>query len=74
MPDAYIIQISGRTAGIVARDGRDPCFNFFAASQAFQPLEAQRFADPVAAERAARHLARHGNLPRLVANQPSAAV
>jgi hypothetical protein len=70
MPDAYIIQISGRTAGIVARDGRDLCFNFFAASQVFQPMEGQRFADPLAAERAARYLARHGSLPRRFEERP----
>jgi hypothetical protein len=63
MPDAYIIQISGRTAGIVARDGRDRCFNFFAASHDFHAMEGQVFPDPLAAERAARHLARHGSLP-----------
>ncbi len=64
MPDAYVIQISGRTAGIVARDGRDLSFNFFAASQSFTAMEGQSFADPLAAERAARHLLKHGCLPR----------
>lgn len=66
MPDAYVIQVSGRTAGIVARDGRDLCFNFFAASRPFEAMEGQSFADPVAAERAARYLAKHGSLPRRV--------
>jgi len=64
MPDAYVIQVSGRTAGIVARDGRDHCFNFFAASHLFEAMEGQSFADPLAAERAARYLAKHGNRPR----------
>ncbi|VTZ26723.1 conserved hypothetical protein [Methylocella tundrae] len=64
MPDAYVIQISGRTAGIVARDGRDVSFNFFAASHLFNAMEGQSFADPLAAERAARYLAKHGSLPR----------
>jgi len=64
MPDAYVIQVSGRTAGIVARDGRDLRFNFFAASHLFQPMEGRSFADPLAAERAARYLAKHGSLPR----------
>lgn len=64
MPDAYVIEISGRTAGIVARDARDRNFNFFAATHSFNAMEGQRFADPLAAERAARHLAKHGSLPR----------
>ena len=64
MPDAYVIQVSGRTAGIVARDGHDLAFNFFAASHAFKAMEGHSFADPLAAERTARHLAKHGNLPR----------
>jgi len=64
MPDAYIIQVSGRTAGIVTRDGHDLAFNFFAASHAFKAMEGHSFADPLAAERTARHLAKHGNLPR----------
>jgi hypothetical protein len=52
MPDAYVIEISGRTAGIVARDSRDLSFNFFAATNSFNAMEGQR------------HLARHGSLPR----------
>jgi hypothetical protein len=64
MPDAYVIQVSGRTAGIVAHDGRDLCF--FAASHLFEAMEGQSFADPLAAERAARYLAKHGSLPRRV--------
>ncbi|PNG27249.1 hypothetical protein [Methylocella silvestris] len=63
MPDAYVIQIGGRTAGIVARDGRDGSFNFFAASQMFNAMEGQRFEDPAAAEKTARYLAKHGSLP-----------
>ncbi len=70
MPDAYVIQISGRTAGIVARDERDLSFNFFAATHAFNAMEGQRFADPLAAERAARHLAKHGSLPRRADERP----
>ena len=70
MPDAYVIQVSGRTAGIVARDGRDLCFNFFAASHIFEAMEGQSFADPLAAERTARYLAKHGNLPRRI-EEPS---
>ncbi len=71
MPDAYVIQVSGHTAGIVARDGRDLRFNFFAASHQFEAMEGQSFADPLAAERVARYLAKHGSLPRRVEDGPS---
>jgi hypothetical protein len=70
MADAYVIQVSGRTAGIVARDSRDRSFNFFAAMQPFTAMEGRPFADPLAAERAARHLAKHGNLPRRLDQSP----
>jgi hypothetical protein len=60
MPDAYIIEVGGRTAGIVARDSRDDAFNFFAAARAFDSMEGQRFPDPLAAETAARRIVRHG--------------
>ena len=66
MPDAYVIQIGGRTAGIVARDGLDLRFNFFAASHDFNVLECRSFPDPLTAERAARHLATYGSLSRRV--------
>ncbi len=74
MPDAYVIQISGRTAGIVARDGRDRAFNFFAASNAFNAMEGQSFADPLAAERVARYLAKYGSLPRRTEERPERAL
>lgn len=61
MPDAYVIEVEGRTAGIVARDSEDHRFNFFAAAQPFNALEGQTFANPLAAEEAARHLAKHGS-------------
>jgi hypothetical protein len=64
MPDAYVIQVSGRTAGIVARDSRNHSFKFFSAAASFNAMEGQRFSDPLAAERAARMLAKHGGLPR----------
>lgn len=64
MPDAYVIEVRGRTAGIVARDSRDLSFHFFAAAQPFNVMEGRRFADPIAAERAAHHLAKYGSLPR----------
>lgn len=61
MTDAYVIEVEGRTAGIVARDPGDNRFNFFAAAHPFNALEGQTFADPLAAEQAARHLAKHGS-------------
>jgi len=64
MPDAYVIQVSGRTAGIVTRDSQSHGFNFFSAAPRFNAMEGQRFSDPLAAERAARRLAEHGSLPR----------
>jgi hypothetical protein len=64
MPDAYVIEVSGRTAGIVARDSQSNSFNFFSAAPGFNAIEGQRFSDPLAAERAARMLAKHGSLPR----------
>jgi len=64
MPDAYVIEVSGRTAGIVARDPHSNSFNFFSAAPRFNAIEGQRFSDPMAAERAARKLAKYGNLPR----------
>jgi len=64
MPDAYIIEVGGRTAGIVTRDSRDDAFNFYAAARKFEAMEGQSFIDPVAAESAARHLARHGSSSR----------
>jgi hypothetical protein len=64
MPDAYIIQVSGRTAGIVTRDAQTHSFNFFSAAPRFNAMEGRHFSDPLAAERAARLLAKHGSLPR----------
>jgi len=63
LPDAYVIEVSGRTAGIVARDSRNRSFNFFSAARPFNAMEGQIFASPEAAERVARMLAKHGSLP-----------
>ncbi|HXW69895.1 MAG TPA: hypothetical protein VEK34_00375 [Methylocella sp.] len=63
MPDAYVIEVGGLTAGIVARDSQSRSFNFFSADRAFIAMEGQRFTDPLAAERTARMLAKHGRLP-----------
>ena len=64
MPDAYVIEVSGRTAGIVARDSQNNSFNFYSAVPRFNSIEGQRFSDPLAAERGAHMLAKHGSLPR----------
>ena len=64
MLDAYVIEVSGRTAGIVARDSQNNSFRFYSAVPRFNAMEGQRFSDPLAAERAARMLAKHGSLPR----------
>ena len=64
MPDAYVIEVGGRTAGIVARDSNSHSFNFFSAARAFNVMEGERFSDPLAAERMARMLAKNGSLPR----------
>ena len=39
MPDAFVIEVSGRTAGIVVRNS----FNFFSAAPRFNAIEGQRF-------------------------------
>jgi hypothetical protein len=62
MPDAYVIEVFGRTAGIVARDSQSNSFNFFSAAPRFNAIEGQRFSDPLAAERGARVLAQYGSL------------
>lgn len=63
MLDAYVIEVSGRTAGIVARDSQNNSFRFYSAVPRFNAIEGQRFSDPLAAERAARMLAKYGSLP-----------
>jgi hypothetical protein len=54
MPQAYIIEVHNRTAGIVARDERG--FRFFSAERAFDCLEGREFRSARDAERAARAL------------------
>jgi hypothetical protein len=63
MPDAYVIEVEGRTVGIVAREPGQDGFKFFSSSNDFNVMDGDHFADPGVAERAARHLVRHGNLP-----------
>lgn len=55
---AYVIEVDETQAGLVARGADERFFTFISASSAFDRLEGQRFASPVAAERAARQLAR----------------
>jgi hypothetical protein len=62
--DAYVIQVSGFTAGIVTREMEGCGFIFFSAAPRFSAMDGQHFSDPLAAERSARKLAEHGRLPR----------
>jgi hypothetical protein len=52
MPRAYIIEVHGRTAGIIARDERS--FRFFSSERLFDSLEGRQFRSARDAERAAR--------------------
>lgn len=54
MFDNYLIEISGKPAGIIARDTHG--YRFHASESAFNDLDGQIFSDPLAAERAARKL------------------
>jgi hypothetical protein len=54
MPNAYVIEIHDRTAGIITGDGRG--FRFFSSERAFDSLDGQQFRSPHHAERAARAL------------------
>lgn len=54
MPEAYIIEINGHTAGIVKKDKR--CFRFFSSERLFDSLEGREFRSACDAERAARAL------------------
>jgi hypothetical protein len=64
VPDSYVIEVSGRIAGIVARDSQNNSFNFYSAVPRFNAIEGRRFSEPLAAERAVRMLVKHGSLPR----------
>ena len=64
MTDAYIVEVDGRTAGIVVRDRSDQAFGFVAAANAFISLEGRHFAAPGEAERAARGLVRQPSASR----------
>jgi hypothetical protein len=70
MPDAYVIEVFGQTAGIVARDSQSNSFKFFSAAPRFNAMEGEYFPDPLAAESAARMLAQYERAPH-VANAES---
>ena len=52
MPQAYIIEIHDRAAGIIKRDERG--FRFFSSERLFDSLEGRQFRSARDAERAAR--------------------
>ncbi len=54
MFEAYIIEVSNRTAGIVVSEERG--VRFFSSERAFDSLDGGHFGSPRAAERAARAL------------------
>ncbi len=73
--DAYVIEVQGQTAGIVARDGRG--YRFHAATHPFNSLDGRNFASPLQAEKAAMALAtmslnrlRNGGQPRPASHPP----
>lgn len=43
MTDAYVVEVSGRTAFIVVRDSIAEAFYFFAAARALSSLEGRQF-------------------------------
>jgi hypothetical protein len=46
MPDSYVIEVSGRIAGIVARDSQNNSFNSYSAVPRFNAIEGRRFSEP----------------------------
>jgi hypothetical protein len=59
MSDAYVIEVGGRTAGIVARDSSKHCFNFFPPRAPLTSWKANGF--PIRS----RLSAWHGCLPKM---------
>jgi hypothetical protein len=55
MADAFVIEVSRFTAGIVA--GQRKGFRFYASHPAMAPLEGRVFGSPLAAQKAAEKLA-----------------
>lgn len=71
MSDAYVIEIHGKTVGLIVRyPGQEPGYRFLASDHAFNPLEGTIFSGALHAERAARDFAKRGNASRTPA--PSA--
>src|ERR1700730_12099698 len=64
MPDAYVIEVSGRTAGIVACDSNKHNFDFFSAARPFHAREGQRFSAPRPRPIVGRMLAKRASPPR----------
>jgi hypothetical protein len=56
MSDAYVVEVFGRTAGIVVCEPQAEAFHFYAATQAFSALEGREFREPYAAAHAARQI------------------
>jgi hypothetical protein len=54
MPQAYIIEVGSRTAGIVAKDEHG--YRFYSSDRIFDGLEGRQFRSARDAERAARAL------------------
>jgi hypothetical protein len=55
MSDAYVIEIHGKTVGLIVRyPGAEEGYRFLASADAFNGLEGQTFSGPYQAERAAR--------------------
>lgn len=68
MFNSYLIEVAGKTAGILARDERG--YRFHATAQPFFSLDGRIFADPWVAHRAARREVARGRPAR--ADQPDA--
>jgi hypothetical protein len=58
MSEAYSIEVAEEQIGIVMRQAGETLFRFHSAIRAYQALDGQCFAQPEAAERAARRHAR----------------
>lgn len=53
---SYVIEIDDAQVGLISRRPQERAFTFIAADAAVHALDGQRFATPLAAERAARDL------------------
>ena len=63
MPDAYVIEIDGAAAGIVARQPGEREYRFYASLPRFRALELNSFANAAAAHKAVRRLTRQPAAP-----------